>query len=146
MKVILLQDVKNLGRKDEIKEVSDGYSRNFLFPNKLAQKATPETIKKAEAQAQQRVEKEKEELDKKRHLAESLRDKKFIIKAKVKGNKLFGSINKKMISEEMARAGFTIWEQCIDLPKPIKEEGNFKIKIDLGNSIGTQIDLVVEKE
>lgn len=146
MKIILLQDVKNFGRKGEIKEVSDGYSRNFLFPQKLAQTATPEIIKKTEAQEKQRIEKEKEELDKKRHLAEILRDKKFVIKAKSKGDKLFGSINRKLISEEMAKAGFTIWEQCISLPKPIKEAGEFKIKIDLGNSINTQIDLVVEKE
>jgi large subunit ribosomal protein L9 len=145
MKIILLQDVKNLGRKDEIKEVSEGYARNFLFPKKLAQKATEEIIKKAEAQQKQREEKEKEELDKKRKLADSLRGKKITLQAKVKGDKLFGSINRKTISEELAKIGFVIWEQCIVLPKPIKEIGEHKIKIDLGDSIETQIDLIVEK-
>lgn len=145
MKIILLQDVKNLGRKDEVKEVSDGYARNFLFSKKLAQIATDELVKKAQAQEKQKREKESEELAKKKHLAESLRGKKIIVKTKTKGDKLFGSINKKMISEELSKIGFVIWEQCVVLPKPIKETGEFKIKIDLGDAIDTQIDLVIEK-
>ena len=137
--------MKNLGRKDEVKEVSDGYARNFLFSKKLAQIATDELVKKAQAQEKQKREKESEELAKKKHLAESLRGKKIIVKTKTKGDKLFGSINKKMISEELSKIGFVIWEQCVVLPKPIKETGEFKIKIDLGDAIDTQIDLVIEK-
>jgi len=146
MKIILLQDVKSLGKRGEIKEVSDGYARNFLFPKKLAQMATPEIVKKTEAQEKQRVEKEKEEIGKKKKLAESLQGKKFTIKAKDKKGKLFGSITAKQISEKLAENGFVIWEKCLNIAKPIKELGEHKIKIDLGDGIATEFDLIVEKE
>lgn len=146
MKIILLADVKNLGRKGEVKETSDGYARNFLFPKKLAQTATPEIVKQAEAQEKQRREKEAEEIGKKKKLAESLHGKKFVLKAKDKKGKLFGSITAKQISEKLAENGFVIWEKCLNISKPIKELGEHKIKIDLGDGIVAEFDLIVEKE
>jgi large subunit ribosomal protein L9 len=146
MKIILLVDVKTLGKKNEIKEVSDGYARNFLFPRKLAQMATPELVKKTEAQEKQRAEKESEETGKKKRLAESLQGRKFTLKAKDKKGKLFGSITAKQISEKLAENGFVIWEKCLNISKPIKELGEHKIKIDLGDGIVAEFDLIVEKE
>lgn len=146
MKIILFADVKNLGKRSEIKEVSNGYARNFLFPKKLAQTATPEIVKKTEAQEKQRREKESEEMGKKKKLAESLQGKKIVIKAKDKKGKLFGSITAKQISEKLAESGFVIWEKCLKIAKPIKELGEHKIKIDLGDGIGAEFDLIIEKE
>lgn len=146
MKVILLSNVKALGRKNEIKEVSDGYARNFLLPKKLAERATPELVQKVQAQEKQRTEKEKEELDKKKKLAGSLQGRKFTLKAKDKKGKLFGSITAKQISEKLAENGFVIWEKCLNISKPIKDLGEHRIKIDLGDGIVAEFDLIVEKE
>lgn len=144
--MILLQDIKNLGKKGEVKEVSDGHARNFLLPKKLAERATPELVQKVQAQEKQRVEKEKEEMDKKKKLAESLRGKKFTLKAKDKKGKLFGSITAKQISEKLAENGFVIWEKCLNISKPLKELGEHRIKIDLGDGVVAEFDLIVEKE
>ena len=91
MKVILLTDVKNLGKAWEIKDVSDGYARNFLFPNNLAETATPDLIKKAEQKKALKVKKAEEDLMKVEKLASLLEG--LLVKVKAKANdegKLFG--------------------------------------------------------
>jgi large subunit ribosomal protein L9 len=95
MKVILLQDIKNIGRQGDIKDVSDGYARNFLLPKKLAEIATPEATQKVETIKAQQAEVQKADLEKTQALAESLQGREVLIQAKEKDGKLFGSINAK---------------------------------------------------
>ena len=100
MKVILLQDVKKLGKKGEVKEVADGYARNFLLPRKLAVEATPSKMKEYELLQQQQENKEAKILAEAKAQAAQLAGKKFEIAMKVgEGGRLFGSVTSGDLAE-----------------------------------------------
>lgn len=146
MKVILKQDVKKLGVTGDIKEVADGYARNFLFPQGLADVATEEAVEKVEEarkQKEKEVKKRKEEFSK---TASQLQGKEIKIKAKEKDGKLFGSISGKDISEELKKQGAEVDEKAIILDNPIKEIGEYDVKLDFEGAAKTSVKLVVEKE
>ena len=147
MKVILLQDVKDQGKKGELITVSDGYARNFLFPRKLAAEATADVlnVKRQADEAKHR----KEELLRKEAL--ELKEKLLGLQVKVyakagSGGKLFGSVTTKEISEELKL------QHGIDLPKAkllleenIKSYGTFEVKVKLYPEVtGTVYVLVAE--
>ena len=145
MEIILLQDVKNVGKKGEIKNVPDGFARNFLLVKKLAAAATPEIVaqaKLAEENRSKQLEKEKQETQK---LAEALRGKKIIIKTRAKNGKLFGSITAKEILAAIKEAGFVVPEKSISAGH-IKELGEKKLDINLNFGIKTEIILRVESD
>lgn len=146
MQVILLQNVKSLGKKGEVKNVSDGYARNFLFVKKLAEIASQEAMKKLEAQKKKEKSAELENLEKTKKMATELKDKLVEIKAKSKDGKLFGSILPKDIAKAINNFGFDILEKSIILPAHIKEIGEYEIKINLGQGVETKINLQVSKE
>lgn len=144
MKIILLQDVKSLGKKGEIKEASEGYARNFLFPKGLAQIATSGAVaeiqrKKAKEEAQNKA-----QIEKMRALAKSLESQKITISAKEKGGKLFGSITAKQISEECQKAGLEIPADSIIIKKGIKEIGEHEIEVRLLSDISAKIKLEIK--
>lgn len=131
MKIILLQDVPKTGRKYDIKNVSSGYARNFLFPRGLAELATPDKIKSAETrkkQAEQEKEVQSDILDKNIDSLEGL-----IIEIKEKANEkghLFAGINKKEISKILKeKSHLDVPVELIELDEPIKEIGKHKIKV-----------------
>ncbi len=147
MKIILLEDVRNVGKKFEVKEVSDGYARNFLFVNKLAESATPGALKKLEAQ---KAEHEKEDHALHARLEEIAR--------KLNGTKLefelagddtgalFGSVNKESILKALREHGFITKERVdIDLKYPIKTIGEHTIPVDLKKGIAATLTIVVKK-
>lgn len=148
MKVILLKDVKNLGLAWEIKEVSDGYARNFLFPNELAQAATPELIKKSKEQKTLAVKKAEENLREMETLASSLDG--FLVKIKAKANeegKLFGSITREMIIDALSMEKITIDKAAnIAIANSIKDIGEHKVTINLPHGLEAEIIVLVEKE
>jgi large subunit ribosomal protein L9 len=147
MQIILLQDVKNLGKKGDLKNVSDGYARNFLFAKKLAGVATKEAIEQVEAQRKKEKMAEVENLEKNKKLAAELKDKLIEIKAKGKEEgKLFGSISAKDVASKLGEAGFDISEKSIMMPAHIKEVGEYEIKINLAGGVETKIKLIVSKE
>lgn len=147
MQIILLQDVKNLGKKGELKNVSDGYARNFLFAKKLAETATKEATERIEAQRKKEKTAEIENLEKLKKIASELKDKLIEIKAKEKDGKLFGSISAKDILKEISTLGFSISEKEIILPEThIKEIGEYEIKISLANGVETKVRLKVSEE
>lgn len=131
MKVILLQDVPNVGRKYEVKNVSDGYARNFLIPRNLAQIATTQTIQAIETkkkQLEQEREIHKDILEKN---IESLSGVRLEIKEKAneKGH-LFAGINKEEIAIILKeQKHIEIPSNIIELKQPIKEIGEYKIKV-----------------
>lgn len=133
MKVIFLKDVARVGRRNDVKEVNDGYALNFLFPNKLAEKATPDAIKKLELQKREiLVEREVQESLLLKNL-EEIKNKTvtFTVKADAKGH-LFSGIHKKEILEILYKEHkVNIDEEYIDLEKPIKEVGEFEIPIEI---------------
>lgn len=143
MKVVLLQDIKNLGQRGDIKEISEGYARNFVLPKKLAVMATDEAIQKAETEKAQKIRQEKENLNKNRKLAKDLNGLEISLEMQEKNGKLFGSIAAKNIATELKNRNFDIPEKCIKLGEMIKKIGEYKIRIDLGNQISSEIILRV---
>lgn len=145
MQIILLQDVKNVGKKGQIKNVPDGFGRNFLLAKKLAAIATESAItqtKIEEEKKNQQLLYEKQAVQK---LAEDLNGKKFVIKARAKDGKLFGSIKAKEIVSEIKKSGYDISEKSIRADH-IKELGEKRIEINLSFGIKTEIILALEEE
>lgn len=143
MKIVLLQDVKNLGKKGDIKNISEGYARNFLLPKKLGVIATQEVVQKVEVEKKEQLKLEREALEKSRELAKNLSNLRIKLTVKEKNGKLFGSITTKNIADELRNHNFDIQEKCIKLEEAVKKIGDYKIKIDLGNKIFTDIILQV---
>src|SRR3989344_5232753 len=146
MRVIFLQDVPRVGKRNDIKEISDGYALNFLFPRKLATPATTEAVTELEQRKKEIVvEREVEENLLMRNL-EEIKGKTITIsgKANEKGH-LFSAIHKKEIVEAMQKEHRAeVNEEFIDLEKPIKEVGEFEIPIKIKNK-KSSFRLVVEK-
>ncbi|GBE16695.1 50S ribosomal protein L9 [bacterium BMS3Abin15] len=146
MKIILLQDVNSLGKKGDIKEVADGYARNFLLPQKLAEAATGSAVKKVETVKEKFAEGNKKDLEKNEKLASELDGRDVIIKAKEKNGKLFGSISAKEIAKELKKQKLEITEKAIVLDEPIKEIGEKEVLIQLDHGIEVNIKVIVEAE
>ena len=146
MKVIFLQDVPSVGKKDDIKEVSDGYVVNFLLPRKLAEVATLKAITKLEMRKKEVViEREVQEELLIKNL-EEIKGKTITIKVKAdaKGH-LFSQVHKKEIVEAMQNEHHAlISEEFIILEKPIKEIGEFEIPISIKNK-KSSFKLIVDK-
>jgi len=145
MKIVLLADIKNIGKVGDIKEVADGFARNFLFPKKLAEMATDSAIKKAELVKQKQSEIAKKDLEATQDLASQLDGKEVVINAKAKDGKLFGSITAKNIVKELKTEKFEIKENSIIL-EPIKELGEYDFKIELEHGIEVSLRLIVKEE
>ena len=147
MKIILLQDIDNLGKKYEIKEVADGYARNFLIPKGLAKPATKENLKWLESQKEIEVKKAEEELKKVQEVATNIDGQEIIILVKVGAEgQLFESITSQKIYEKLKELGFEIKKSQIDLPEPIKELGEFPVKIKLEHNLEAEIKIIVVEE
>lgn len=138
MKVILLQEVKALGKKGEAREVAEGYARNFLFPKKLAVVATSKAIKIAEEQRKKREREEKDNLEKMKMRAREVSGKNIAIKSKAKDKKLFGSVSAKDIAKKIG-----VEEKTILLDSPIKKTGNYEIKLKFAEGIEANINLEI---
>ena len=148
MKVILMQDVKSLGKKGELVEVSDGYARNYLLPRKLAKQANAQAMneyKNAENSKNYKIaiQKAQAESDKKR-----LEGKVFEMKAKAgQGGRLFGSITAKQIAEEIKKQyNIVVDKRKVVLETDIKEFGTYSAEVKLYTGISAKIDVKVTEE
>jgi len=147
MRIILLQDVENLGKKYEVKEVADGYARNFLIPKGLAKIATKENLKWLENQKEIEVKKAEEELKKVQEIATNIDGQEIIISVKVgEEGQLFESITSQKIYEKLKELGFEIKKSQIDLPEPIKELGEYPVKIKFEHNLEAEIKIIVVEE
>ena len=147
MKVLLLQDVKAQGKKDEIIEVNDGFGRNFLIKKGLAVEATPKVIN------EYRQRKQKEEADRQKEIAAAketaakLQGTGVTVKVKCGENgKLFGAVTAKEISESLAAMGYDIDKKKIVLKEPVKLIGRYEIEIKLYQGISASVFLTVTDE
>ena len=148
MKVIFHEDVKGQGKKGELKEVSDGYARNFLLPKKLAKEATADnlnTIKLQEKARQAQIAREKAEALENAKKLESIVVK---VSAKAGANgRLFGAVTNKEISEALEKQhSMVIEKNKIVLPEPIKNYGSYEVKCKFGYEISGIIHVVVSEE
>jgi len=148
MKVVLLQDVKNLGKKEQLVNVSDGYARNYLFPRKLAAEATSGKLKELE----EKKNAEKIKKDKEKQAAKELADKlgKLEVNFKVKAGengKLFGSITSKDVADAIKSQHKTeIDKKKIVLHDAIKALGTYKVEIKVYPEISAVINVKVEEQ
>jgi large subunit ribosomal protein L9 len=147
MEVILLKDVPGLGRSGEIKEVPEGYARNYLIPKGLAVKSTKGRIKDIELRKSAVETKVLREKDSAMRLAERLKGTSLTFKVRVgEENKLFGSITSGDIAEELNKKGFNIDKHQIVLKEPIKYLGTYEVTVKLGFGVSAPISVVVERE
>lgn len=147
MKVIFLQDIRNVGKKYEVKDVSDGYARNFLFPGKLAEVATPAAIKNIEAMKAEHEKGDKEAFAHLEALARKINETKlqFDLKADKNGI-IFGSVNKESILKGLREHKLIGAERVdIDLKYPIKELGEYTVLIDLKKGVMAKLGVIVAK-
>ncbi len=148
MKVILLQDVENLGKAGDLKDVSNGYARNYLLPRQLAAGATPSLI----ANRQQRIAAEQRKLEKQAELnkqqAERLSQVSLTFKARVgTQGRLYGSITSQDIATGLRDAeGIVIDRRLIDLPDPIRTTGTFTVPVKLAQKLQPKITVNVVGE
>jgi len=146
MKVILTKDVENLGKEGEIKEVADGFARNFLIPRNMAEPATDTAIKNAEGRKKQKTETAKVELEEAQKLAEQLEGRELFIKVKEEEGKLFGSVNEKTIAKTFKDEGISINPESIKLAEPIKDIGEYDAQISLDHGLEANIKLILVSE
>ena len=145
MKVVFLADVKGQGKKDQIKEVSDGYARNFLLPKKLAAPADAKVmneIKNKEASKFHKIEVEKAEAN---ALAEKLKTAMVKITAQAGADgRLYGSVTSKDITDALQKQfGIVIDKRKLSLPDPIKAFGVYSIDVKLYTEISGKVNVSV---
>lgn len=140
MKVVLQKDVLNLGDAGDVKEVADGYARNFLIPRRLAIRANEGNTKAALHQKKLADLKREKRVKVMKDLASSIEGKTYEISVKVGENdKLFGSVTANDISLAIKKAGVEIDKRKIELNEPLKALGEFKVKVRLAEGIAPQI-------
>ena len=147
MRVILLQDIKNLGKKYEVKEVKAGHARNFLIPKGLVKPATKKNLEWLKTQKEIKEKKAEEGLKKIQDIATVVDGQEIIIPVKVGEEKqLFESITVQKISETLKKAGFNIKKTQINLAEPINELGEYSVKIKFEHNLEAEIKLIVMEE
>jgi large subunit ribosomal protein L9 len=137
MKIILLEDVKNVGKKGNILEVADGYARNFLIRNKLAVEATTQSKAILEQQKQQKIDQEKEDIKNAEALKLKLTEITLVFPVKTGENgKVFGSISSKQIGEELLKKHkITIDKRKILDEGPFNTVGFYNVQIELHKQV-----------
>lgn len=146
MKLVLLADVKALGKKGDVVDVADGYARNFLLPRKLAGEADRGALARLEAQHKARERREANELAEAKALAARLESAKLAVRAKAGGNgKLFGAVTNADVASAIAGAlAVEIDKHKIELSSQIKALGSYPVEIKLHRSVvaKTVVDVV----
>ncbi|MFB9279302.1 50S ribosomal protein L9 [Cohnella cellulosilytica] len=147
MKVIFLQDVKGQGKKGEIKEVSEGYARNFLLPKGVVQIATEGAKKALDQQTASAQKKKDNEKKSAQELAARLSEMKVVIKAKAgEGGRLFGAITSKQISEALEKEKISVDKRKIELDDPIRMLGVTQVTVKLYPDVKGTLSVQVVEE
>ncbi len=141
MKVILAKDVKGLGAKGDVVEVSEGYARNYLVPRGLATVATSNRLQEAERQRVMQARRLERAKLQARELAERLTGLHIQIEAKAgEGGRLFGSVTNKQVADALSQAtGSTIDRRQVELEEPIKNLGSYAITVRVGPEITARV-------
>ena len=147
MKVILLEDVKALGKKGQVVNVSDGYARNLLLPKKLGVEATGKNMNDLKLQKAHEDKVAQENLDAAKAFAEELKDKHVTVVIQVgEGGRTFGSISAKEIAEAAkAQLGYELDKKKLQLSAPIKELGTTMVPIKLHPKVTGELKVVVKE-
>ena len=146
MKVIFLKDLKGQGKKDEIKEVKDGYAENFLIKNGYAIKYTSRSKEILDIQIETRNENEKELIDKCNKIKDKMEKITYTFKVKTgKEDKVFGAVSTKQIEEELNKNGFKVDKKKISTESSLSSLGFHKVKVELHPKVIANINVKLEK-
>lgn len=146
MKVILLENVKGKGKKDDIINVSDGYGNNYLLKNKLAVLYTDGSKKFLQQEIDKRQKEENLKIAEFEKIKNQLENKTLVFKVKTgESDKVFGNISSKQISDEIKKKGYLIDKKCIKIENNINSLGTHKILIELHKKVKFFINVVLEK-
>ncbi len=148
MKIVFLKDVSAKDKKGDIREVADGYARNFLLPKGLALPATPAAIKAAETQTEQRAQRQAREQEELNELARRLegRELRFKARAGAKG-RLHGAVTSADIAAELSRhMDYNVDKKRVELDEPLHHLGSYEVAISLSKGSEAKITVVIEEE
>lgn len=147
MKVILLEDVKSLGKKGQVVNVSDGYARNMLLPKKFGVEATTKNMNDLKLQKAHEEKVAQENLDAAKAFADELKDKEVVVTIKVgEGGRTFGSVSTKEISEAVKeQLGYDIDKKKMQLPNPIRELGTTIVSVRLHPKVTGELKVIVKE-
>ena len=144
MKVILLKDVPALGQAGMVKEVKEGYARNYLLPRGLAAKATESGLRLLAGQQRAQAERTQRDRTEAEKVAAALETAVIEIPGRGgEGGRLFGSITTQDVAEALTRAGFSVTKKQVELNEPIKTAGFYKVPVRIGSGIIAQVDVNV---
>ena len=147
MKVIFLKDVKGQGKKDEIKEVKDGYAKNFLIKNKYAVAYTETSNKRLNEEIETRKKKNEEDIKNANEIKKKLSKEKIVFNVKTgKEDRVFGSISTKQIKDELDKLGYDIDKKKIMIDIPISSLGHHIVKIELHKEVIANLEVILNKE
>ena len=147
MEIILTQDVQNLGFKDDIVKVKNGYGRNYLIPQGMAVLATPSAKKQLEENLKQRAHKLAKIKADAEALAAKINAVSLVIPAKVSATgTIFGSVSNMQLAEALAAKGIEVDRKCIVVGDSVKEVGNYKAVAKLHREVSAEINFEVVAE
>ncbi len=147
MKVLLLKDVPHVGQKNDVKDVNNGFARNFLFAKKLAVLASEERMREIEKEKQGKQQKQQNEQKKYQDIADHLKTIQIIISTKVgEKGKAFGSINGHDIKKALEKQGIAIEDNWIVLEEPIKSTGTKQVPLKFPHGISGSIAVTIKPE
>ena len=145
MKVILLQDVKSVGKKGDLINASEGYAKNFLLPKKLAVEATKSNLNDYELKQKAEAKRKQEELEKAQEMKKQLDEKVVVIKVKTGSNgKLFGSVTNKEVAEEIIKqTGMNLDKKKVSIGDSIKMLGERTAVIKLHPKVTAEVTVKI---
>jgi len=147
MKVILSKDVPKVGKKNEVKDVSDGYARNFLFPNDLAKAATEAELKQLELAQQELAQQAEADLKAQEQVVAHLDGQEIETTAKAdETGKLYGSITAAKIVTILKEKGFEVAKKNVKLAEPIKELGEYDIMLEMDHGLEAKIKIIINEQ
>ncbi len=147
MKVILLKDIEKIGKKLELKNVSDGYAKNFLLPNNLAKPATPQAIEWLKIQQDIQKKKAEEDLKTTESKASEIDGSEIMLPVKIgEEGQLFESITTQKIADKLNEANVVVKKSQILLEQPIKELGEYPVKVRFDHNLEVEIKVIVTEE
>lgn len=145
MKVILTTDVAKLGKSGELKDVTDGYARNFLIPQNLAVPAAGGAYRAWQHDIASREEKRKRERGEAEIAATRIASTTLTMGVKVgEGGKLYGSITAQDIADALGRRGITVDKHKVDLDQPLKSLGTYKVAVKVYAGMVSEVTVIVE--
>lgn len=145
MKVILLEDIKSLGKKNEIVDVNEGYAKNFLLKSKKAMEATPSNLNTLKVKTGALQAAKEREFQAAKELGEKLKDKTFVLKLKVgEAGKLYGSLTAQDVAHAIKQAGYEVDKKDIVIKENLKHVGQTKATLKLHTQVKVEVGIVVE--